>query len=187
MLCAHFEDRPMDVNWRSPLWAKLKKRIRDPLQLRIVVGGSLLVAWYVGVFRPISSEIDAVSAARARSEAHLAPAREIEALRSQAALFRDRLPPKTDPNEWVEYMLAGIRKYPLKLLKLEPQKMMKHGPFDLVVLRIEIQGTFSDLDALLGWIEANPRLFRVDLVELQPSQGNLGGLVLRMTVLGVMG
>jgi hypothetical protein len=177
----------MDPGRLGPLWATLKKRLHDPLQLRFAIVGTLLVAWYAAVYQPISAEIDAVSAARAKTEAHLALAREIEALRSQAAKFHDRLPPKGDSNEWVEYMLGGIRQYPIKLLKLEPQPRLKHGPFDLVVLKIEIQGSFADLDAFLGWIEANPRLFRVDLVDLHKGQGSVKGLALRLTVLGVMG
>jgi Tfp pilus assembly protein PilO len=177
----------MDAVRLGPLWAKVKARLRDPLQLRFGLCGAMLVAWHAGVYRPMSSWIDAAEAARSRSAAHLAPAREIEALRTQAAKFRDRLPRETDKNEWVEYMLVGIRKYPLKLLKLEPQPSKKHGPFDLMILRIEIQGTFAELDAFLGWIESNPRLFRVDLVDLHSSQGEPGRLVLQMTVLGVMG
>jgi hypothetical protein len=178
----------MDPGRLGPLWVKLKKHLHDPLQLRFAVVGTLLILWSTCVYQPISAQIDMLSAARAKTESHLALAREIEALRSQAAKFHDRLPPNnSDTNEWVEYMLGGIRKYPLKLLKLEPLPKLKHGPIDLVVLRIEIQGTFADLDAFLGWIEANPRLFRVDLVELHRSQGISKGLALKLTVLGVMG
>ncbi|MDG3007710.1 type 4a pilus biogenesis protein PilO [Paludisphaera mucosa] len=177
----------MDAGRVGPLWAKLKKRLHDPLQLRFALGGAMLIVWYAGVYRPMSAWIDEAVAARARSEAHLAPARAIEALRSQAAKFRDRLPEKADRNEWIEYMLAGIRKYPLKLQKLDPQALEKHGPFNLMVLKIELQGTFAELNGFLGWIESNPRLFRVDQVDLHSIQGDAGGLDLQMTVLGVMG
>ena len=115
-------------------------------------------------------------------------ASEIEALCARGAdKFRDRLPQGTDPNEWVEYTLAGIRSFPLKLLKLEPQGVKKFGPFQIMVLRIEIQGSFADLERLLGWLEFNPRLLRIDVVNIQKSGGVEGGLTLRLTVLGVIG
>ena len=178
----------MDSGRLGSLVVNVKKRLRDPLQLRLALVFSSLMVWYVGVYSPISGRMDATLSELSKSEKQLGVLREIEALRSQAAKFRDRIPTKTDPNEWVEYMLGGIRKYPpLKLLKLESQGMKKHGPFNVMILRIEIQGEFADLDGLLGWIETNARLFRIDSVTLKPTMGNIGGLVLQLTVLGVMG
>ncbi len=178
----------MDAGRIGPMWTKLKGRLHDPLQLRIALVVAMLVTWYVAVYSPIRERIDASAKEQAKSEAHLAVVREIEALKAQAAKFRDRLPPKSDANEWVEYVLGGIREIEaLKLLKLEPQGVRKHGPFDVLTLRIEIQGTFADLDAFLVWIEANPRLFRVDAVNLKPPIGFSGGLILQVTLLGVMG
>jgi hypothetical protein len=178
----------MDAGRLGTLGANLKNRLRDPLQLRVALVVSSLTLWYVAAYMPISGRMDATLTDLTKSEKHLGLVRDIEALRAQAAKFRDRIPSKTDPNEWVEYMLGGIRGYPpLKLLKLESQGMKKHGPFDVMILRIEIQGEFADLDGLLGWIETNTRLFRIDSVTLKPAMGNVGGLVLQLTVLGVMG
>ena len=170
-----------------PPLEKLKRRLRDPLQLRLILCVTLLAAWYFLACAPIGEGIDRASKDRARASEHLLLARDIEALRTQDAKYKARLPKGTDPNEWVEYLLAGVRDSAVRLNKLEPQTLRKHGPFNLVTIRIEAQGPYTDLALLVAWIESNPRLFRVDSLLLQPTRGVGRDLVLNLTVLGVMG
>lgn len=178
----------MDAGKLGPLLKDLRKRLKDPLQLRFIVGGTMALAWYVGVHMQAAGGIAEANRSRTAASAHAAVAREIQGLRAEMAKFRDRLPRGTDPNEWVEYVLAGLRDRPVRLLKLEPMKgVRKHGPFPLVILQIELAGRFADLDAALAWIEDNPRLFRIDSVSFDKGRGSDHDLILRLTVLGVMG
>lgn len=177
----------MDAGRLGPILKNLRTRLKDPLQLRFFVGGGMALGWYVGVYLPASAGIEEATRSRAVASAHAAVAHEIQGLRGDAAKFRDRLPTGTDPNEWVEYVLDGLRGRPVRLLKLEPKGQRKHGPFNVVILQIELSGKFADLDAALAWIESNPRLFRVDSAAIDPGRGNDRGLILRLTVLGVMG
>lgn len=177
----------MDAGRLGRLWGGFRKMLRNPIQLRFLVGVGMLAAWYFALFAPVSEGIAQAELDRQRHEAHLKLAREIEALRAQADKFRDRVPPGADKREWVEYMISGIRAFPVKLLKLEPQGTKTSGPFELLVLKVEIQGSFKDLEALLSWLEFNPRLLRIDVVNIQKGKGAGEGLLLRLTVLGVMG
>jgi Tfp pilus assembly protein PilO len=177
----------MDSGRLTPILENLKRRLRDPLQLRLILGVGMLAGWASLVYLPISDGIEQAVQDRARAAAHSAVARDIEALRIQDAKYKARLPTATDPNEWVEYLLGGLRNSAVRLLKLEPQILRKHGPYDVVVVRIEAQGSYNDLSALLAWIETNPRLLRIDSLTLQPSRGLDGDVVLNLTVLGVMG
>lgn len=177
----------MDAGRLGPLLKELRTRLKDPLQLRFFVGIGMALAWYAGVYLPASAGTDEATKARADASAHAAVAREIQALRAEAAKFRDRLPAGTDPNEWVEYLLAGLRDRPVRLLKIEPKGVRKHGPFPVVILQIELGGRFADLDAALSWIEDNPRLLRVDSASFDRGRGTDRDLLLRLTVLGVMG
>ena len=177
----------MDAGRLGPLLKMLRTRLKDPLQLRLFIGGGLAAAWYVGVYMPASSGIAEATRAKSASTAHAVVAREIQALRGETAKFRDRLPSGTDPNEWVEYVLAGLRDRPVRLLKLEPKGTRKHGPFSVVILQIDLSGKFADLDAVLAWIEDNPRLFRIDSASMDKGRGVERDLILRLTVLGVMG
>jgi Tfp pilus assembly protein PilO len=176
----------MNASRLGKLWKNFRRRLKDPLQLRFILAVAIAVPWYFLVYPAISGGTEEIEKARVNSEAHLALAREIVSLRAEVAKFRPRLPTHTDPNEWVEYLLSGVRLYELRLVKLEPREMKKQGPFDVMVLTIDIQGRYSDLEALLVWVESNPRLFRVDTIDIGPTLG-ASTMTLKMTILGVMG
>lgn len=175
----------MEAGRLAPILNSLNRRLRNPLQLRLILGGSLLAVWYGLVFVPLRSRIDKTARDRAQSEAHLSLARDIEALRTETKAFKGRIPTHADTNEWVEYLLGGVREFPVKMLKLEPKGMRKHGPFEVVALQIELQGSYRDLDAMLAWIEVNPRLLRIDSLVFEPSRGKAETLDLKLTVLGM--
>ncbi len=177
----------MNAGRLSPILDELDRRLRDPPQLRLALCAVMLAVWYGLIYSPLSARIEETVLDRTRTESHLTTALDIEALQRETAKVRGRIPAQTDPNEWVEYLLGGIRKFPVRMLKFEPQSMRKHGPFDVVVLKVELQGRYSDLDAVLAWIEVNPRLLRIDALALEPGRGETDSLVLRLTVLGIAG
>ena len=177
----------MDAEKLGKARAKLLDRLHDPIQLRVFLVVALLLVWYGAVYMPKSGEVDETTRAMARDRKRLALATEIESLRAQVGRFQGRLPEKRDPNEWVQYVLGGIRRYPLKLVSLDPDELKDLGPFKLIVLRVELEGWYHDVDAFIRWLEANPRLFRVDIAALQPHRSGNGRLVMQLTVLGVMG
>ncbi len=175
----------MNTGRLGPALANFQRRLRDPLQLRIFLGGAVLLAWYLLVFSPLRDQIEAASKNRAEAERHFTLAREIDSLRAVSEDFKSRVPNQTDTNEWVEYLLAGVRNYPVKLIRLEPRGALRHGPLEVVILQVDLEGNFPDLDAVLAWVEKNPRLLRIDTLNIAPSNGRSGGLTLKMTVMGV--
>jgi hypothetical protein len=147
----------------------------------------VLTAWYFAFASPMTAEIDDVQKRVERERKRLGVAVEVERLRGEVGKFQGRLPVKTDPNEWVAYMLDGVRKLPLRLVMLDTDGQRDVGPYKAVVVKLQVEGAFHDVDALLRWVESNERLLRVDMIRLEPSRGG-GGLVdLHMVVLGVMG
>jgi Tfp pilus assembly protein PilO len=113
-------------------------------------------------------------------------AADVEHLRTQYRSFADRLPKQSDSKEWVQYLLGGIRRFPLRLTTLECDPPRDVGPYKAVVLRAELEGAFFDMDALLRWLESNPRLLRIDSLRIAPSRSSRDVLVLQFTVLGVI-
>ena len=79
-----------------------------------------------------------------------------------------RLPKQVDADEWVQYLLAAIRRSPLKLDSFSPGVMKPLGPYQMVYLSIKLSGSLADLDQFLHWLESNERLFRVESVNLTP-------------------
>jgi cell division protein FtsB len=176
----------MAVNARK-LTAKeqILERLLNPVQLRVLTTTIVLIIGYA-VYVPLNDQIEATSRKLAAETKRLNAAREIESLRAQYQKFKDRIPEKSDPNEWVECVLSGVRKYPLKLVQWDSEPIREVGPYKAVALRLELEGAFPELNGLLNWIETNDRLFRIDLVRIQPHRSGNGVLVMQLTVLGVM-
>lgn len=167
--------------------AKLLEWLHNPHQLRALVTGSLLLAGYVGIYTPLNNGIVDTARRLNQEQKRLDLARDIEHLRTQVESYKDRLPAAKDPNEWVQYVLGGVRGFPLKLVTLDVDTPREMGPYKAVVVRFELEGAFHDMDALLRWFESNERLFRVDAVNINPHRSGNGTLVMQLTVLGMMG
>jgi hypothetical protein len=172
---------------KNPKAKQFLDRLHDPVQLRILTTGIVLLVAYAGVYMPLADQIEATSRTLAAETKRLDAAREIESLRSQYQKFKDRLPIKSDPNEWVEYILGGVRQFPLKLVTWDSEPVREVGPYKAVALRVELEGAFPDMNGFLNWLDTNERLFRVDLVRIQPHRSGNGTMVMQLTVLGVMG
>lgn len=172
---------------KSDLKASLLERLHNPTQLRGLVTAVLVLAGYACVYWPLNSQIAESSARLAAEQKSLDLARDVEHLRAQFKSFKGRLPEKSDANEWVQYVLDGIRQLPVKLVTLDSDPPRDVGPYKAVALRIELEGTFQDLNAFLRWLEGNERLFRADAVKIAPHRKGSGVLVMQLTVLGMMG
>jgi hypothetical protein len=177
----------METNANSALQERLFNRLHDPLQLRALIAGSVLLAGYMGIYMPLSGQIETSSRQLVLETKRLDLARDIEHLRSQHAKFEHRVPKKSDADEWVQYVLGGIRRFPLKLVAWDTEPMKDVGPYKAVVLRLELEGAFPDMNGFLGWLETNERLFRVDMVRIQPHRSGNGTMVMQLSVLGIMG
>jgi Tfp pilus assembly protein PilO len=165
-----------------------KKRadwLRNPTNLRLLITGIVLAVGYVLVYSPLSANIDESARRMAAEKKRLEAACEIESLRRQYQSFKDRLPNKSDTNEWVQYVLAGVRQFPLNLSGLDPEPIRDVGPYKAVVLRIDLTGTLPDMNKFLNWLETNERLIRVDMVSVQPDMKKNGMLNMRLVVLGI--
>ncbi len=173
---------------RAPanLKSRLLDRLRDPMQLRIFVIATVLLVAYAGTYAPLSGKIADATAEINREQGLCQLANDVEHLRIQYQSFADRLPKQGDSNEWVEYLLGGIRRFPLRKTKLDCDPVRDVGPYKAVVLRVELEGSFFAMDALLRWLDSNPRLLRVDSLRIVASPNHPGNLVMQLTVLGLM-
>jgi len=171
---------------QSPL-SGFVARLHNPMFLRAVVAGSVLAVGYIAVYAPLGANIDDDMHRIAAQKKRLDTVQDIESLRKEYASFKDRVPEKADTDEWVQYVLSGIRQFPLKLILLSPSASKDVGPYKGIVLRIELHGQLNDLNAFLKWVEANRRIFRVDVMDIEASIQTKGALVMHLTVVGVTG
>lgn len=163
---------------------QLIARLRNPLHLRLAVSGGLLGAWFALVMMPITEQIEASAAQIAREKKRVALAFQIEDLRAEASGFLARMPESVDPNDYFRYMLDGFRQLSVKLNKLSPEPTKPLGPFKTLAFRIEAEGQYRDIAALIRWIEDNPRLLRIDSLKIEPKR-NSEILSANLVVLGL--
>jgi Tfp pilus assembly protein PilO len=172
---------------KADLKAKVIARLHEPLPLRAALCVALLAAWYYLGYTPMANRIAATTAKLERDRKRLALATEVEALRGKEAEFVDRLPPRSDPNEFLQYVLGGVRSGPLKLVSLSPEKPKDAAPFEVASVRLEVEGKYPDVLAFLHWVEADKRLLRVDGLSVTPDAKDREALKVQLTVLGLMG
>jgi len=176
----------MQIGDRNVDFEKLLGRLYDPRQLRAFITVLLLVVGYAAVYTPLNGRIEETTRKLKKEQTRHALAYDIEQLRAQVDGFQGRLPEDTDVNEWVQYVLDGIRKSPLKLSTLDSRGTERVGPYEAVALYLELGGTFHNLDAFLHWLEANERLFRVDSAKITPPRsGGNDKLLMQLIILGL--
>jgi Tfp pilus assembly protein PilO len=162
-------------------------RLQNSNRLRVIVAASMLALGYVAIYWPLATHLAETKRQLAQEEKRRDLIRDIEQLRGEVNNFKDRLPAKTDTNEWVQYVLDGLRGFPLRVTTLDPAEPQRVGPYNVVVLQIELEGAFHDLDAFVNWLETNERLFRVDEVKISHARHGSDALQVQLKVLGVMG
>jgi Tfp pilus assembly protein PilO len=173
---------PQQPNWKSDLL----RRLQDPLQMRCIVTALVLMVGYGGIYLPMSAALEEATQRRGVKQKRLEQGRDVQQLQAQFEQFARRLPAGKDPNEWVEYLLGGIRRFPLKLETLQAEAPRTMGPYKVVGLRIALEGTFADLNRFLGWLDENERLLRVESIKMDPDSKK-SRLTMQLTVLGLMG
>jgi Tfp pilus assembly protein PilO len=171
---------------KADLKSRAIERLHDPTKLRAVVTATVLLVAYAGMYAPLSSQIAGATAEINHQQRLCQLAADVEHLRAEYKSFTDRLPKQSDSKEWVQYLLGGIRRFPLRLTALDCDPPRDVGPYKAVVLRVELEGSFFDMDALLRWLESNHRLLRIDSLRISPSRSSRDILVMQLTVLGVM-
>ena len=177
---------------QTTLKTQLRQALHNPFQLRMIITGLIVVVGYVAVYMPLSNDIAETQVMLTTSQKRLQLTKDVVSLRAQFKLCQPRLPNVEkgvpDSNEWIQHLLAGLRKLPVNLLTMDFRPQRDIGPYKAIVVHISIEGTFQDLHAVLCWLETNERLYRVDEFNLVPvPQGRGNNLLMELTVLGMMG
>jgi Tfp pilus assembly protein PilO len=173
---------------RGDTKSQLIELLHDPMKLRFIVAAAVLGIGYAVVYMPLDTSTTAATRKLAEAEKKLSLADEVEQLRRQYRQVEKRLPKHVDTDEWVQYVLGGIRRSPLKLDSFSPGVTKPLGPYQMVFLSIKLSGTLTDLDQFLAWLESNERLFRLEGVNLTPKAGSdAEEFNMDIGVLGVMG
>jgi Tfp pilus assembly protein PilO len=170
---------------KGGLKAKLIERMHDPLQLRIALTTTVLLVGYLGIYNPLSDRIHETTVKLSQEQKLLSLGEALDQLRAEHNKYRERLPVKSDSKEYVQYLLTGVRSFPLKMVTLSCGDPVEVGPYRAILMRIEVEGGFPDMDGLIRWVESNKRLMRIDAIRVAPSRSNPEMLTMQLNILGL--
>jgi Tfp pilus assembly protein PilO len=167
----------------------LLEHLHNPTELRLFLLAVILGIGYSAIYMPLDKTIAATTRKLQDSRKRLTLADEVEALRKQFRSVQSRIPENSDTNEWMQYVLGGLRQSPLKLESFSPGQAQAIGSYQVINIKIKVSGSFSDLDQFIYWLESNPRLFRVESVKMAPggSGADAGDIGMDVTIIGIVG
>ena len=181
---------------RADIKSLLLERLQDPLQLRLIVIGTTLLLGYMAIYTPLAARITATERQLDKEHKLAGLAKNLEQLNAQCRRFAKRIPNQADSKEWMQYIHEGVRGFPLTLSKLDCLPTKKIGPYQVVVMKLDLSGTYYELNKFLRWLETNPRLLRVDEITFRvaeeknkskKTEANKDDMVMQIVVLGLAG
>lgn len=158
--------------------------LSDPVKMRLVVIVAMTAVAIMAVYRPLAGRIETKQRQLAAQKRRANIIACVEALRKQAGVYRPRISEKSDTNEWVQYLLRGLRESGVKLRDMSSRQPRKVGPYKAIVLTVDVQGNYKTVKSLMEWLEQSDRLLRVDSIRCQKK---LGAIEMKVTLLGLVG
>jgi hypothetical protein len=165
---------------------KWADRLRNPGRLRMAITGLLLCLGYAGIYLPGAAHLETVRQRIQIEETRQELFNDVTFLEAQLAMYAERIS-TDDPNQWVQYVIDGIRQFPVKLVNLDSGDMKRLSPYRVVTMRVNTVGKMEDLDAMLHWLETDKRLFRIDSVKIEPSKESPELRSMQISLLGLKG
>lgn len=167
---------------KSALTRLVLKQLAHPLKLRLLLTTAAIVAWQALFFGPLGERVAATTSQADRERKRAATAREIEKLKKSLSPHAKLVSPTDDVHDLMKRVIARIRTSPLRLIDLRPDKPAEVGPFALIGLQLNLEGTFADIDAFLDWVETEKLAMAVDSLRLTPVSDEPGQLTAQITL-----
>jgi len=161
----------------------VQQHLSDPVKLRLITIGLLLIIGVGAVYMPLSKHIREQTVLLSAEKERNNDIADVEKLREQVGLIRGKIGATADNNAWAQCILDGLRGFGVKLRGMESKQPLKVGPYRAIVLLIEIEGPYSELKGFVEWLETSERLLRIDSISFAKGSKSL---VIKLRVLGVV-
>ena len=159
------------------------KHLSDPIKMRLAVVSAALIIGLGAVYVPFSKRLAKQQAQLEKQTAKANAIRDVENLRKQINLYKDRIPKISATNGWVQYILGGIRKNHVKLRDMSTRQPRKVASYKALVMEVEMEGTYPNLKKFVEWLEQSDRLLRIDGIRFKKRQDCL---LMKVVVLGLV-
>lgn len=162
--------------------AAAARLLGDPVRMRLTLVIGMTVLALLAVYVPLSGRIDRQRRLLAAENRRFEAVRDVESLRREVERYRPRIGAKSDTNEWVQYLLAGMRQTKVELRDMGSKEPQRVGPYKAVALTLEVQGDYGQMKEFMEWLEQSDRLLRVEAVRIDRLPGTI---LMRVNILGL--
>ena len=159
------------------------KHLHNPVRLRLTAMAGMVLLGIVVIYAPLSGRIQAMKRNLNKERERYEKIVDVEKLRKEAASYEDRIDPRSDANEWVQYVLDGLRQFEVKLRDMESGEPKKVGPYHAITLSMEIEGGYPALRSFVEWLEQSDRMLRIDSVYFDKRPDTLR---MKIVILGLV-
>ena len=159
------------------------KHLSDPVRLRLLMVFGLVFLYVVAVHTPLSGRIAGKRKLLAEQRRRLETIKDVDSLRREIRSYRGRILKDADTNEWVQYVLGGLRKARVRLRDMSSRPPQAVGLYRTVTLAIEVEGTYAEIKGFMEWLERSDRLLRVDSIRIEKQPRSL---VMKLVLLGLV-
>ena len=158
--------------------------LSDPAKMRLTVVTAVTAIGLLAVYEPLSDRIRNKQRQLAAEQTRTELIANVVSLRRQTQAYRPRIGEDSDTNEWVQYILTGLRKSGVKLRDMSSGAPRKVGPYKAIVLTVEVEGNYRTVKDLMQWLEQSDRLLRVDSMRCQKQPQ---AIHMKVILLGLVG
>jgi hypothetical protein len=153
--------------WKEQ-WEQVLEQLEDPLKLKLVALGIILLAGFLLVYRPLDVEIVALRRQLAEQEGRSDTIRKVDSAQATWRHLMKPIPPQGDVNFWTEYILAAVRDSGVSLRTLESEvKKVKIGNLQAVYFRVEVGGPYHQVYDLVERLETGEWYTRIIRMRLK--------------------
>jgi hypothetical protein len=147
--------------WKEQ-WEQAIEQLEDPLKLKLVSIGIVLLAGFFAVYRPLDAEIALLRRDLAVQEARSATIRQVESMQATWRQLMRPIPEHGDVNFWTEYILASVQESGVVLRALESDiKKLKIGDLQAVYFKVEVEGQYHEVYDLVERLETGKWYARI--------------------------
>ena len=163
--------------------ADITRMLSDPAKMRLAIVFVVAGLAVGAIYMPLSGQIDEAKLVASAEQKREDAIQGVETLWNEANTYRPRIVENRDTNDWVQYLLAGSRRIPVRLRDMQSREPVKVGPYKAIIFTLEVEGTFTQLKQFAEWLEQSDRLLRIDNLRLERQPNSL---MMRINLLGLV-
>ena len=157
----------IDRDQVQALKAALSKACQDPVKLKLIVCGVIVVLGFMLYCSPQAGRLAEARKKHKKAAERARLAKNARHVVDQGKAFVDRLPKIEDVSDWQEYVMAKVAAAGIKLRKIEPRRGLMKGKYRIIILEVEADGMFPQVVDFMDRLERGERIVRLDRLQLE--------------------